>query len=482
MAIAPNGTATVVWGHTESGLDTIQAKTRRAGQDWPTDPDTISPPGQQAYFPDVAVDNLGNVTAVWKTVDGGTGFTTIQTSTKQPEGNWPSTSDTLSTSIPPGSSVVGPYIAVNLSGNSAAVWSVNDGTTTTLYASTRGLPSEPWPTTPDTLFSTDTNMAPQVAIDLSGNTTVIWGGSFPFDNTAVQALTKPFGGAWPTIPEPISSAGFKARFTIDPFGNATAVWYSNTDPIEVRASTKLFGSTWQPTADILSTETIFTTPPDIATDMFGNVTALWPNIGTAVQSATKQPLPTILTINPNIGPTEGGTSVTITGDNFSEVQNVLFGSISALQYSVVSPTSIIATAPAGTGTVDVRVIALSGTSPITVNDQYTYTNQPLPPPSFRGTIRKRTQHHKHKWSLKATWKQSDSSNISSYIIYKRSKPVKTILANAKRRFSTHLLWKKSTKKFSIVAVNSNNNESVHKRLKIVHCSQHTGLSRCLVDP
>ena len=216
----------------------------------------------------------------------GTGITTIQTSTKQPEGSWPSTSDTLSTSIPPGSSVVGPYIAVNLSGNSAAVWSVNDGTTTTLYASTRGLPSEPWPTTPDTLFSTDTNMAPQVAIDLSGNTTVIWGGSFPFDNTAVQALTKPFGGAWPTIPEPISSAGIKARFTIDPLGNATAVWYSNTDPIEVRASTKLFGSTWQPTADILSTGIPLTSPPDIATDMFGNVTALWPNIGTAVQSAT----------------------------------------------------------------------------------------------------------------------------------------------------------------------------------------------------
>src|SRR5262249_37514943 len=65
--------------------------------------------------------------------------------------------------------------------------------------------------------------------------------------------------------------------------------------------------------------------------------------------------PTVTNVNPNTGPTSGGTSVTITGANFSEVTAVRFGSNAAGSFRVDSATQITATSPAGVGTVDVTV-------------------------------------------------------------------------------------------------------------------------------
>ena len=83
--------------------------------------------------------------------------------------------------------------------------------------------------------------------------------------------------------------------------------------------------------------------------------------------------PTVTLVSPNSGPTAGGTSVSITGTNFSSVSNVKFGSTSAASYTVNSTTSITATSPAGTGAVDITVVAAAGTSATGSPDQFTYT-------------------------------------------------------------------------------------------------------------
>ena len=86
-------------------------------------------------------------------------------------------------------------------------------------------------------------------------------------------------------------------------------------------------------------------------------------------------------ISPATGPPPGGTSVTITGTDFSNATAVDFGSTPATNFTIGSSTSITATAPAGTGTVDVTVTAPDGTSATSSADQYTYTVV-IPPPTL----------------------------------------------------------------------------------------------------
>src|SRR5262249_4871611 len=82
--------------------------------------------------------------------------------------------------------------------------------------------------------------------------------------------------------------------------------------------------------------------------------------------------PTVTNINPNTGPTSGGSSVTITGTNFSGATAVRFGSNAAGSFTVDSATQITATSPTGVGTVDVTVTTAGGTSAITSGDRFTY--------------------------------------------------------------------------------------------------------------
>jgi hypothetical protein len=83
--------------------------------------------------------------------------------------------------------------------------------------------------------------------------------------------------------------------------------------------------------------------------------------------------PAITGLSVDTGATSGGTSVTITGAGFDNVSSVLFGAALATSFTVNSPTSITAVAPAGhAGAVDVIVVALAGSSSITQNDRFTY--------------------------------------------------------------------------------------------------------------
>ena len=87
--------------------------------------------------------------------------------------------------------------------------------------------------------------------------------------------------------------------------------------------------------------------------------------------------PTVTAVSPNNGPQAGGTSVTITGTNLSGATAVHFGANVATGVIVNSATSVSATSPAGTGTVDVTVTTPAGTSGTSSADHFTY-NVPAP--------------------------------------------------------------------------------------------------------
>jgi uncharacterized repeat protein (TIGR02543 family) len=87
------------------------------------------------------------------------------------------------------------------------------------------------------------------------------------------------------------------------------------------------------------------------------------------------PLPSVTTISPTTGTTAGGTSVTITGQNFIGATAVKFGTTDAT-FTVVSATQITATAPAGTGEVNVTVVTPGGTSAVALYGKFTFVSPP----------------------------------------------------------------------------------------------------------
>ncbi len=92
----------------------------------------------------------------------------------------------------------------------------------------------------------------------------------------------------------------------------------------------------------------------------------------SVDRFTYVPAPTVTGISTNTGPAAGGTTVTITGSNFTGASKVLFGTVPA-SIITVSDTQITVTSPAGSGTVDVTVTTPGGTSAITAADRFQYS-------------------------------------------------------------------------------------------------------------
>lgn len=85
------------------------------------------------------------------------------------------------------------------------------------------------------------------------------------------------------------------------------------------------------------------------------------------------PAPSISSMNPDEGPTSGGTEVSIVGSNFVDVESVTFGGTPASDFTVESSSQISATSPPhAAGTVDVEVTTAGGSD----THDFTYYDAP----------------------------------------------------------------------------------------------------------
>ncbi len=83
--------------------------------------------------------------------------------------------------------------------------------------------------------------------------------------------------------------------------------------------------------------------------------------------------PAVSSISPEVGSTLGGTTVTIEGSGFDEVNGVSFGGTPAQSFTVVSPSEITAVAPPDpAGVTDVTVVSSHGTSATSATDEFDY--------------------------------------------------------------------------------------------------------------
>jgi IPT/TIG domain len=97
---------------------------------------------------------------------------------------------------------------------------------------------------------------------------------------------------------------------------------------------------------------------------------------TAAQQFTYLPTPTVSSLSPISGPAAGGTTVTLTGTNFTGATGVTFDGTPATSYTVVNSTTITAVSPAGTGTDFVQVTGPGGTSATSAATAFTYVAAP----------------------------------------------------------------------------------------------------------
>jgi hypothetical protein len=99
---------------------------------------------------------------------------------------------------------------------------------------------------------------------------------------------------------------------------------------------------------------------------------------------------TISRLAPSSGPATGGNTVTITGDHFIGTTAVAFGATPAIDFNVVSNTTITATAPAEpAGRVDLGVTNAGGASAPTAASAYTFLasgGAPSPPTSVTPVV------------------------------------------------------------------------------------------------
>jgi hypothetical protein len=136
-----------------------------------------------------------------------------------------------------------------------------------------------------------------------------------------------------------------------------------TTPVATSGSTT-FQITFDPSAAGTRTATVSITNDDLNENPFD-----FSIQGTGV------PLPTVTSVSPSSGPTAGGTSVTITGTNFTGATSVTFGGTAAASFTVDSSTQITATTPAGSaGTASVLVTTPGGTN--VANTLFTYVAAP----------------------------------------------------------------------------------------------------------
>jgi plastocyanin len=88
---------------------------------------------------------------------------------------------------------------------------------------------------------------------------------------------------------------------------------------------------------------------------------------------SSSPPPTITKVSPKKGPAAGGTSVTITGTNFTGATAVKFGASKVASFTVNSAMSITAVSPmAPPGRVDATVTTPNGVSATSAKDRFMF--------------------------------------------------------------------------------------------------------------
>lgn len=238
VAIDPNGNAVAVWERSEGAGEVVQAAFASAGGNWSA-AKTISAlaVGEYSWNPQVAVDAQGNAVVLWRNWAGIGSNEIIQAATHPAGGAWSTTATDLS---PAGEDAQHPQVAVDPQGNAVAVWELNNETahTEVVQAKTRPVGGA-WSPTATDLSRVEEGLNaehPQVAVNSQGTAVAVWQ-RWNGSQWTVQGATRAAAGTWSAATNlSYTTAGEESRYpqvAIDPQGNQVAVWQRQRGTEEV---------------------------------------------------------------------------------------------------------------------------------------------------------------------------------------------------------------------------------------------------------
>ncbi|MFI1168479.1 IPT/TIG domain-containing protein [Streptomyces sp. NPDC020801] len=176
------------------------------------------------------------------------------------------------------------------------------------------------------------------------------------------------GGDSNKVPFYYITPPIKTGITPNPAAAGSAVSITGYELLTVQGVT--FGGTAASGVSAPNDNTINATVPAGT----GTVSVLVTTLGGSTDGLNFEYLagtPTVGSIAPASGPEAGANTVTFTGTNYTSATGVDFGAgHPATAFTVIDDTTLTATAPAGTGTVDVHVTNSAGTSTDVVTYDY----------------------------------------------------------------------------------------------------------------
>ncbi len=281
VAVGANGATTVVWVNW-SNDKIVRASTRPAGSGTFGAAVDLSATGRNADFPQVAVAADGTTTVVWERWNGSDYI--VQARTRAAGSSTFSAVVDLSAA---GRSAYNPQLAVAVDGATTVVWSRWDGSNYIVQAKTRAAGSSTFGAAVNLSSPGQDADYPQVAVGADGATTVVWAR----DNggySIIQASTRPAGSSTFAAAVDSSGAGYGAagysaggpQVVIGADGATTVVWTrwmtSSVGNFTIQASTRPAGSsTFGVAVDLSGVLGTRSPSPQVAVGAGGTATVVW---------------------------------------------------------------------------------------------------------------------------------------------------------------------------------------------------------------
>jgi hypothetical protein len=268
IAVDQAGDATVVWSWSDGTRQVVQASTRPAGGTFSAAVD-LSAAGENASFPQVAVDGAGDTTVVW------TGQT-VQASTRSPGGDFSVPVDVSAAGVDVGS----PALGVDTSGETVVAWS-RASTIETAFRSAGGAFGAPVGVS----TAGTPAISPEVAIGNDGSAALVWDQPMPSGGVVadevVEGAARDPGGAF-GLPTDLSAAGIgpgELHVAIDGSGTAIAVWEQlASGSASAQFSVRPPGGSFAAATSFPETQI---TDPDVAMNPAGEAVVVWSGIDPA---------------------------------------------------------------------------------------------------------------------------------------------------------------------------------------------------------
>ncbi len=221
VAVAPDGTATVAWTRSDGSDFLVQARRIFADGTPEVSTKNLSTTGQNSFEPQLAVAPDGTATVVWKKFDGS--HYLVQERRIAGDGTREESFHTLSASK---QDAAEPRVGVAEDGTATVVWSRFDGSNAIVQARRIAPGGEPEASTENLSASGQSAIQPRLAVAPDGFATVAWNRS-DGSNWIIQAQRLSAAGLPAGAPVDLSAAGQSAaepQLALDAAGAATVVW------------------------------------------------------------------------------------------------------------------------------------------------------------------------------------------------------------------------------------------------------------------